>query len=65
MATVTDEKHAEKSVNDYGIHTHAPPPKIALHHDAIAPEAVGGIYTEMPPGYYRSLGFMGTVIVST
>lgn len=65
MAAITDEKHARNSVNDHGIHTHAPPSKIALYHDAIAPEAVGGIYDEMPPGYYRSVGFIGTVIVGT
>jgi hypothetical protein len=65
MAAVIDEKHAHSSVSDHGIHTHAPPPEIALHHDAIAPEAVGGIYKEMPLGYYRSVGFIGTVIVIT
>jgi hypothetical protein len=65
MAAVTDEKQAQGSVNDYGIHALAPNPKIALHHDAVAPEAVGGIYQEMPSGYYRSVGFIGTVIVST
>jgi hypothetical protein len=41
MVAVTDEKHAHSSVNDYEIHTNAPPPQIMLHHDAIAPEAVG------------------------
>lgn len=65
MAAVADKKHAQGSVNNNENHTHAPPSKIDLHHDAIAPEAVGGIYKEMPLGYYRSVGFIGTVIVST
>jgi hypothetical protein len=60
-----DEKQAHSSISDHGIHTHAPPPEIALRHDVIAPEAIGGIYKEMPSGYYRGVGFIGTVIVST
>lgn len=35
----------------------------AIQHDAIAPEAVGGLYEEMPKGYYWSGGFLGTVAV--
>jgi hypothetical protein len=33
---------------------HAPAPAIHLHHDAVAPEAVGGLRHEMPAKYYRS-----------
>lgn len=44
---------------------HAAPTTIALHHDAVAPEAVGGLYDEMPMGYYLSKDFIGTVIVSS
>lgn len=44
---------------------HAPHAEVALHHDAVAPEAVGGLYGEMPKGYYWSKDFIGTLIVST
>ena len=40
-------------------------PKVpALHHDVVAPEAIGGLYEEMPKGYYWSKDFIGTLIVS-
>jgi hypothetical protein len=42
---------------------HTPPAEVALHHDAVAPEAVGGLYEEMPKGYYLSKNFIGTVVV--
>ncbi len=67
MATVTDEKHVEAqttTVQEGTVHIHAAATHIALHHDAVAPEAVGGQYGDMPQGYYRSAGFIGTVIVS-
>lgn len=35
-----------------------------LHHDHIAEEAIGGHSGDLPPGYYRSPAFIGTVIVS-
>jgi hypothetical protein len=35
-----------------------------LHHDHIAEEALGGHSGDLPEGYYRSMGFIGTVIVS-
>jgi hypothetical protein len=31
--------------------------------DDIAPEAVGGTNADLPPGYYRSPSFIGTVAV--
>jgi len=44
-------------------HMHTPPADVALHHDAVAPEAIGGLYDEMPKGYYWSKDFVGTVVV--
>ena len=35
-----------------------------LHHDHIAEEAIGGHSGDLPPGYYHSPAFIGTVIVS-
>jgi hypothetical protein len=45
-------------------HHHAPAADVALHHDQVAPEAIGGLYEEMPKGYYWSKDFLGTLIVS-
>ena len=45
-------------------HRRVPVPP-ALHHDLVAPEAVGGLYEEMPKGYFWSKGFLGTLAVST
>ena len=36
-----------------------------LHHDHIAEEALGGTTNDLPAGYYRSAGFIGTVVVSS
>lgn len=36
-----------------------------LHHDHIAAEALGGHVADLPNGYYRSPGFIGTVVVSS
>lgn len=33
--------------------------------DKIAQEAVGGRISDLPPGYYRSMHFIGTFLVST
>jgi hypothetical protein len=35
-----------------------------LHHDHVAAEALGGHTSDLPKGYYRSPGFVGTVIVN-
>jgi hypothetical protein len=45
-------------------HPHTPAVEVALHHDRVAPEAIGGLYEEMPKGYYWSKDFLGTLIVS-
>lgn len=39
-------------------------PSGGLHHDEVAAEALGGHTGDLPDGYYRSLSFIGTVIVS-
>jgi hypothetical protein len=36
-----------------------------LHHDHVAEEALGGTSSDLPKGYYRSPGFIGTVVVSS
>ena len=33
--------------------------------DEVAPEANGGTNADLPPGYYRSPSFVGTVLVGT
>ena len=35
-----------------------------LHHDHVADEALGGHTGDLPVGYYKSIPFIGTVIVS-
>lgn len=50
--------------DDVGPTSHrADAPRAALHHDIVAPEAVGGLYEELPKGYYWSSGFLGTLAV--
>lgn len=44
-------------------HPNTPAATIALHHDIVAPEAIGGLYEDLPKGYYLSKGFLGTLIV--
>ncbi|KAG9234533.1 fungal trichothecene efflux pump [Amylocarpus encephaloides] len=43
---------------------HAPHAEVELHHDRVAPEAIGGLYEEMPKGYFWSKDFMGTLIAT-
>ena len=64
---MTDEKreieleHHES--NEFRTTHHQPAADVKLHHDKVAPEAIGGLYDEMPKGYYRSKDFIGTLIV--
>ena len=32
--------------------------------DEVAAEAIGGTNADLPPGYYRSPSFIGTIVVS-
>ena len=65
MATIVNEKSAVQHTDaEIGPVHHAPPADIHLHHDAVAPEAIGGLYQEMPAKYYRSPAFIGTLVVS-
>ncbi|KAH8601602.1 fungal trichothecene efflux pump [Bisporella sp. PMI_857] len=51
--------------HEAGHRIHAPHPSIVLHNrDIVAQEAVGGLYEEMPAGYYWSKGFVGTMIAT-
>jgi hypothetical protein len=38
--------------------------RLAAKHDDVAAEVKGGMYEDMPPGYYRSPAFLGTFTVS-
>jgi hypothetical protein len=58
----TSEHHEANATSQP--HHRAPHADVELHHDAVAPEAVGGLYNEMPKGYYWSKDFIGTLIVS-
>jgi hypothetical protein len=61
-----NEKAAEVSTADDHnelAHQHTAASR-GLHHDHIAAEALGGHTSDLPEGYYRSMNFIGTVIVS-
>lgn len=47
-----------------GHYFQAPAPEVVIYHDAVARDAIGGQLDSMPPGYYTSFPFIGTVIVS-
>ena len=68
MATTENEKstpqHTDAEIG-HGQHAqHAPAPAVRLHHDAVAPEAIGGLCHKMPAKYYRSPAFIGILVVS-
>ncbi|TKA76207.1 hypothetical protein B0A55_06592 [Friedmanniomyces simplex] len=65
--------HSEHAVMDsdhphhHHHHTTVPgdhPTDIELHHDRVAPEAIGGLQDQLPANYYRSPAFIGTVIAT-
>lgn len=64
QSSVGKNEYSIEHQEQTGHYQHTPVVTIALHHDAVAPEAIGGLYEEMPKGYYRSKGFVGTMIVS-
>jgi len=68
MAETENEKsttqHIDAEIGHAQHAQHAPAPAIHLHHDTVAPEAIGGLYNEMPAKYYRSPAFIGTLVVS-
>lgn len=37
---------------------------IELHHDRVAPEAMGGVVQDLPKGYYLSARFIGTMVAT-
>ena len=43
---------------------HEHPADIELHHDRVAPEAIGGLEKDLPPNYYRSPAFIGTLVAT-
>lgn len=59
------EMEVEHREAQTGHYSHTPEVKVALHHDAVAAEAIGGDYEGMPKGYYTSKAFIGTLVVST
>ncbi|KAK3636702.1 hypothetical protein LTR56_014003 [Elasticomyces elasticus] len=52
-------EHAE-----HAVHQHEHVTDIELHHDQVAPEAIGGLQRELPANYYRSAAFIGTVVAT-
>lgn len=62
---VAEEVIKEEAVSENNILDRYPTAKSeGLHHDHIAAEALGGHTGDLHKGYYRSPGFIGTVIVS-
>jgi hypothetical protein len=51
--------HEDVSVN----HNLSAQQSHGLHHDHVAEEALGGHSGDLPTGYFKSIGFIGTVIV--
>lgn len=56
-----EKTHQEEISNEQSLH---PTKSNGLHHDHIAEEALGGHTSDLPKGYYTSVGFIGTVVVS-
>lgn len=52
--------HHEEVLNEYPL---TPTKSAGLHHDHVAAEALGGHTGDLPEGYFRSLGFIMTVVV--
>jgi hypothetical protein len=60
---MADEKITrETEASDYD-HALTHQASAGLHHDHVAEEAIGGHTSDLPKGYYRSMDFIGTVIV--
>jgi hypothetical protein len=59
-----EKNNVELEHREAGHHLHTPPAEVAFHHDVVAPEAMGGMYDEIPKRYYLSKDFIGTVTVS-
>lgn len=60
-----DEFAVEHQEADMSQHRdRAPAAEGVFHPGQVAPEAIGGLYAEMPKGYYWSKNFIGTLIVS-
>lgn len=51
-AATNMEKH-EVQHEERALH-HEQHVEIELHHDKVAPEAIGGLQSDLPRGYYRS-----------
>ncbi|KAK5115251.1 hypothetical protein LTR62_001451 [Meristemomyces frigidus] len=58
MEKSTDIQHVE----EFAHHEH--PTDIELHHDHVASEALGGLVSDLPPNYYRSPAFLGTLVAT-
>lgn len=62
MATGDTEKRSLEITHQE--HAHTTPTNVALHHDKVAPEALGGLESELPKNYYRSPAFIGTLVAT-
>jgi hypothetical protein len=57
---MTSKLEAEKQIE---VLSNAPSHSGSTSDDEVAPEAIGGTNADLPPGYYRSPSFIGTVLV--
>lgn len=56
-------EHTERAV-ELTANQHEHPTDIELHHDRVAPEAIGGMQQDLPTHYYRSPAFIGTLVAT-
>ncbi|KAK3071322.1 hypothetical protein LTR53_008827 [Teratosphaeriaceae sp. CCFEE 6253] len=56
------EKMGARQEEHAVVHEH--PTDIELHHDRVAPEAIGGLQKDLPSNYYRSPAFIGTLVAT-
>ncbi|TKA40002.1 hypothetical protein B0A54_08790 [Friedmanniomyces endolithicus] len=57
---ISHAEHAAPGSPHHAEHT----TDIELHHDLVAPEALGGRQSELPRNYYRSPAFIGTLVAT-
>jgi hypothetical protein len=62
---MAEEKHFQEEVTNDNALTHQQTTSSGgLHHDHVAQEALGGRTADLGKSYFRSVNFIGTVIVS-
>lgn len=58
------EKSEPQQVEEIAAQPEHPHTSVVLHHDRVAPEAIGGHEKDLPPNYFRSMNFIGTVVAT-